>query len=99
MDGMIMRKYYFSKLVSYMKNVYNIDRLFNTLEDARVNPKFKTGQALKPLLMRFLLRIKSMNELKFMIQEKEFAKAFPRGKALPQIDTIRDTLKEISIDG
>ena len=42
---MTMRKNYFAKLMNYMKNVYNIDRLFNRLEDARVNPKFKTGQA------------------------------------------------------
>jgi hypothetical protein len=40
-----------------------------------------------------------MNELKFMLKENEFARAFPRGKKLAQIDTIRDTLKVISIDG
>jgi len=91
-----MRKNYFAKLVNYMKNVYHIDRLFNKLEDIRVNPKFKTGQALMPLLLGLLLRIKSMNELKFMIKENEFAKAFPRGKELAQIGTIRDTLKVIS---
>ncbi|MBN1552234.1 hypothetical protein JW979_12240 [bacterium] len=94
-----MRKNYFAKLVKSMKNVYNIDRLFNKLEDTRVNPKFKTGQALMPLLLELLLRIKSMNELKFMIKEREFSKAFTKGKTLPQIDTIRDTLKVISIDG
>jgi len=82
-----------------MKNVYNIDRLFNKLEDGRVNPRFKTGLTIMPLLLGLLLRISSMNELKFMIKEREFSKAFPRGKALPQIDTIRDTLKVISING
>ena len=94
-----MRKNYFAKLMNYMKNVYNIDRLFNKLEDTRVNPKYKTGLTLMPLLLGLLLRIRSINELKFLIQENEFAKAFPRGKALPKIDTIRDTLKVISIDG
>jgi len=34
-----MRKNYFAKLLKYMKNVYNIDRLFNKLEDTRVSPK------------------------------------------------------------
>ena len=85
--------------MNYMKNVYNIDRLFNKLEDTRVNPKYKTGHALMPLLLGLLLRIKSMNELKFMLKEKEFASAFPRGKKLAQVDTIRDTLKVISING
>ena len=94
-----MRKNYFAKLVKYMKNVYRIDNLFNKLKDARFHPKYKTGQALMPLLLGLLLRIKSMNELKFMIKENEFAKTFPRGTNLPQIDTIRDALKVISIDG
>lgn len=82
-----------------MKNVYNIDRLFNKLEDTRVNPKYKTGQALMPLLLGLLLRISSMNELKFMLKEKELISAFPRGTKLAQVDTIRDTLKVISIHG
>jgi hypothetical protein len=94
-----MRKNYFAKLVKYMKNVYGIDHQFNTLKDARVNPKYKTGQALMPLLLGLFLRIKSMNELKFMIKENEFAKAFPIGTKLPQIDTIRDAPKVISTDG
>ena len=94
-----MRKNYFAKLMNYIKNVYNIDRLFNKIEDGRVNPRFKTGLTIMPLLLGLLLRISSINQLKFMIKENEFAKAFPRGKALPQIDTIRDTLKVISIDG
>jgi hypothetical protein len=54
-----MRKNYFAKLMNYMKNVYNIDRLFNKLEDSRVNPKYKTGHALMPLLLGLLLRIKA----------------------------------------
>ncbi len=85
--------------MNYMKKVFKIDQQVKTLKDERVNPKFKTGQALMPLLLGLLLRIRSMNELKFMIKENEFAKAFPRGKELAQIDTIRDTLKVISIDG
>jgi hypothetical protein len=34
-----MRKNYFTKLVSYMKNVYHIDQRINKLKDGRVNPK------------------------------------------------------------
>jgi len=81
--------------MKYMKNVYNIGRLFNKLEDGRVNPRYKTGITIMPLLLGLLLRINSMNELKFMIKEREFSKAFPKWKRQPQIDTIRDTLKVI----
>jgi hypothetical protein len=52
-----------------------------------------------PLRLGVLLRIKSMNELKVMIKENEFAKTFPRATNLPQLDNIRDALKVISIDG
>jgi len=54
-----MRKNYFEKLMNYMKNVYNIDRLFNKLEDSRVNPRYKTGLALMPLLLGLMIRIEN----------------------------------------
>ena len=58
-----MRKNYFAKLVSYMKNVYHLERGLNKLSDGRVNPTYSTGQVILPVLFGFLLRIKSFNEL------------------------------------
>ena len=94
-----MRKNYFVKLMNYMKNVYHIENGINKLTDGRVNPKYKTPQVIMPLLLGFMIRIESMNELKFRLQENEFLKVFSRGTKLPQIDTIRDTLKVLEIDG
>ncbi|KLU65779.1 transposase DDE domain protein [Desulfosporosinus acididurans] len=94
-----MRKNYFVKLVNYMKNVYQIDRGLNKLSDGRVNPTYSTGQVISPVLFGFLLRIKSFNELNFMIKNHEFSKLFPRGTKLPQIDAIRDTLKVLDLEG
>ena len=94
-----MRKNYFFKLVNYMKNVYHIDQGINKLKDGRVNPKYKTRQVILPLLLGFLLRIESLNELKFMLQENEFVNVFARGTNLPKIDTIRDTVKVVEIEG
>jgi len=94
-----MRKNYFAKLVKYMKNVYHIERGLNKLSDGRVNPTYSTGQVILPVLIGFLLRIKSFNELNLMIQNHEFSKLFPRGTKLPSIDAIRDTLKVIDLDG
>jgi hypothetical protein len=71
----------------------------NKLSDGRVNPTFSTGQVILPVLFGFLLRIKSFNELNFMIKNNEFSKLFSRGTKLPQVDTIRDTLKVIDING
>jgi len=94
-----MRKNYFAKLVNYMKNVYHIQRGLNKLSDGRVNPTYSTGQVILPVLLGFLLRIKSFNELNFMIKNNEFSQLFPRGTKLAQVDAIRGTLKVIDING
>jgi hypothetical protein len=80
-----MRKNYFVKLVSYMKNVYHIDQGINKLKDRRVNPKYKTKQVILPLLLGLLLRIKSLNELKFMLFENEFINIMARKTKLPRM--------------
>ncbi len=94
-----MRFNYFAKLLKYMKNVYHIEHGIRKLSDGRKNPKHKTSQVIIPLLLGFMLRIKSMNELKLMFFENEFNNVFTRSAELPQIDTIRDTIKVIEVDG
>ena len=80
-----MRQNYFAKLVKYMKNVYHVNRGLNKLSDGRVNPTYSTGQVILPVLFGFLLRIKSFNELNFMIKNHEFSKLFPRGTKLRRL--------------
>ena len=46
-----------------------------------------------------MLRIKSMNELKYMLYENEFMNVISRNMELSQIDAIRDTLKVTEVDG
>ena len=72
-----MRKNYFAKLVKYMKNVYHIENGLNKLSDGRVNPTYNTAQVITLVLLGFLLRIKSFNELNLMIKNNEFSKLFP----------------------
>ncbi|MDR3601449.1 MAG: hypothetical protein P4L49_13375 [Desulfosporosinus sp.] len=80
-----MRQNYFAKLVKYMKNVYHVDRGLNKLSDGRINPTYSTAQVIMPVLFGFLLRMKSFNELNFMIKNHEFNQLFPRGAKLPQM--------------
>ena len=40
------------------------------------------------VLFGFLLRIKSFNELNFMITNNEFSKLYPRETKLPKVDAI-----------
>ena len=82
-----------------MKNVYNIENGISKLTDGRVNPKYKTPQVAFPLLLGFMLRIQSLNELNFMQKENEFKNIFSNRTTQPSIDTIRDTVKVIETDG
>ena len=85
-----MCKNYFVKLIKYIKNVYNIEHGINKLTDGRVNPKYKTSQVVFPLLLGFILRIQSLNE---------FKNIFSNRTTQPSIDTIRDTVKVIEMNG
>ena len=87
-----MRKNYFAKIVKYMKKVYPIESGLKNLKDTRVDPTYKTEQSILPVLLGFILRIRSFNELNQMLNNNEFDKVLKRGIKLPKIDAIRDTL-------
>ena len=61
-----LRKNYLAKLVKYMKNVYHIEKGLNQLTDVRINPTYDTAQVVTLVLLGFLLRINSFNELNIM---------------------------------
>ena len=90
-----MRKNYFAKIVKYMKKVYHIDNELENLTDTRCNPTYKTAQSILPVLLGFILRIRSFNELNQMLNNDEFEHVLKRGTKLPKIDAIRDTLKVV----
>ncbi len=94
-----MRKNYFEKVINYTKKVFNINKSLGKLTDGRKNPTYTTKQVVLPVLMGFLLRIRSFNTLNNMIKENEFKNILPKGEKLPLIDSIRDTLKVIEIIG
>ncbi len=99
MGSDILRRNYFANLIKYMKNVYHIDEKFNKFEDGRVNPTYKTKHVLLPLLFGLLLRIDSLNKLKYLLKDNEFKKLFPKGTNMSSIDTVRDTLKVLDMNG
>ena len=94
-----MRKNYFAKIVKYTKKVLNIEKGLNKLKDGRKNPMYSTKQVVLPVLMGFLLRTRSFNNLNNMINDDDFKNIVSRGEKLPRIDAIRDALKVIEIEG
>lgn len=94
-----MRKGYLRKLLEYMKKVYKIEDILNRLSDNRVNPTYRTSEAILPVLLGFLVRIQSLNELKHKIRSKDFKGVLSRKTKLPQIDVVREVLKRIDLSG
>ncbi|HHX61044.1 MAG TPA: hypothetical protein GX707_10090, partial [Epulopiscium sp.] len=94
-----MRKGYLRKLLAYMKKVFKIEDKLGKLKDSRVNPTYSTSEGILPVLLGFLVRIQSFNELKYKLKSKDFNKIISRKVKLPQIDTIREILKRIDLSG
>jgi len=72
---------------------FPIERCLYRLKDGRIGATYNTGQVIYTVLIGFLLRIRSFNELSCMLKENEFVRLFPSGTKLPMIDAIRATLK------
>ena len=94
-----MSKDYLKKLLKYMKEVYDIEDAIKYLKDRRINPKYSAAEAILPALFGFLIRIQSFNELKFRLKSKDFKNIISKKMKLPQIDTIRHTLKVVDNQG
>lgn len=86
-------------MLNYIKKVFHIEKGLSKLTDGRKNPRYTTAQAVMPVMMAFLLRVRSFNTLNNMIKCDEFRNTLQRGMKLPKIDAIRDTLKVINING
>ena len=93
-----MRENYFIKLMKYIKNVYHMDKQIECVTDNRLNPTYKTSQIISLVLTGFLLRVRSFNQLNFMIKAGEFNEIYSRKGHVPQIDAIRSSLKSVNLD-
>ena len=93
-----MKENYFVKLMRYMKKVYHIDRQIEQIADSRLNPTYKTSLTISLVLVGFFLRIKSFNQLNYMIKSGEFNNIYARKNRVPKIDAIRNSLKLINLN-
>ena len=74
-----VKKNYFVKLVKYAKKVLNIQKGLKGLKDGRQNPVYPTEQIVLVVLMGFLMRTRSFNNLNNMIKDDDFKYIVPRG--------------------
>ena len=86
------------KMIKYMKIVYHIDRQIEQITDNRLNPTYKTSQIIYLVLVGFLLRIRSFNQLNFLIKAGEFNSIYAYEDRIPKVDAIRNSLKSINLN-
>ncbi len=84
--------------MTYMKNVYHIDRQIEQITDSSLKPTYKTPQIISLVLMGFLLRMHSFNQLNFLIKAGEFNEIYSLKGQVSQIDAIRNSLKSINLN-
>ena len=94
---MKLRENYFIKLAKYMKNVYPIDNQLKGITDNRLKPSYKTSNIISLVLIGFLLRIQSFNQLNLMIKSGKFNSFYAREDQVPKVDAIRNSLKTINL--
>ncbi len=63
-----MTKNYLKKVIRYARKVYCIKEGIKALRDERKNPSYTTGEIILSILLGFVLRIQSSNELKYKIK-------------------------------
>lgn len=73
-----MKKSYLRKLIQYIKKVFKIQDKLNQMKDTRVNPSYSIAEGILPVVLGFLVRIQSFNELKCSLKSNDFRGAISR---------------------
>jgi len=94
-----LNKGYLKNLLHYLSSVYDLGGKIKQLRDNRTNPKITTNSIAFILLIGFMLKIRSFNQLDDWLEHNDFKRIIPRKMSLPRIDAIRDSLKVIEIKG
>jgi len=88
---------YLRNLLHYLSSVYDLGGKIKKLRDNRTNPKITTSSIAFTLLIGFMLKIRSFNQLDDWLEHNDFRRIVPKKMRLPRIDAIRDSLKVIEI--
>jgi hypothetical protein len=88
---------YLKKFLGYINNVYNIGGKIKRLKDKRQNRRIPTANIALVVLLGFMLKIRSFNQLDDWLENGDFKNLVPKKTRLPRIDAIRDSLKVFEI--
>ncbi len=92
-----MNKGYLRSLLKYLSRVYNISEKIKTLKDKRNKPKIPTSAIGFAVLIGFMLKMRSFNQLDDWLEHNDFRRIVSARIKFPRIDAIRDSLKVMDI--
>jgi hypothetical protein len=78
--------------------VQNIGDKIKKIRDNRDNPKIATNSIAFVLLIGFMLKMRSFNQLDNWLEHDDFRRIVPKKMRLPRIDAVRDSLKVMEIN-
>lgn len=85
------------QLLTYVSTVYNVGPKIKQAKDGRKQPQIMASTVFCILLLGFLFRMESFNQLNGWIRMGRFRKLFPKGTRLPFVDAIRDSLSQFEL--
>ena len=94
-----MSKSYLITLLNYVSNVYGLGEKIKALKDARSNTKISTPAIAMVVLIGFMLKIRSFNQLDDWLENGDLNNLVPKKMRLPRIDAVRDSLKCFDVNG
>ena len=80
-------------MLHYLYSVYDLGSKIKKLKDKRSNPKIATVAIAFSVILGFMLKIRSFNQLDDYLEYNDFKGLVPKKMRLPRIDAIRDSLK------
>ena len=86
-----MSKGYLKSLLHYLYSVYDLETKIKKLKDKRSNPKITTAAIAFSVILGFMLKIRSFNQLDDYLEYYDFKGLVPKKMRLPRIDAIRDS--------
>jgi Transposase DDE domain len=87
------------QLLTYVSTVYGIGKKIKMAKDERKKPQILASTVFCIVLLGFLFRMESFNQLNGWIRVGRFRKLLPKGTRVPFIDAIRESLStyELSV--
>lgn len=94
-----MAKQWAKQMLLYISKVYDLGGMLKSAFDERPRPQIQPAAVFFSVLLGFLLRMSSLEQLERWCRSGRFQKLVPRGMRLPSVDTIRRALSGFDITG